>query len=115
MEEKAGKKPQQTPESTPKETGAEISPELRQTHKETEAEQMDRRHKIIAQRAEKKAIDALAQILPEDMSANEARQLLKTAQDIERKLTDGKRDPEKQREDVQALLDSVWKSAKTQA
>lgn len=114
MEENENRK-QTTANNNPKETDEEISPELRQMHKETEAEQMDRRHKIIAQRAEKKAIEALAQIAPEDMSTNEARQLLKTAQDIERKLTEGRRDPEKQREEVQKLLASVWKSAKTQA
>lgn len=83
-----------------------------ETHKETDAEQMDRRHKFIAQRAQKKAIEALAQIAPEDMTATEARQLLKTAQDIERKSTQKTRDPEKQREEVQALFERVWEAAK---
>lgn len=100
------------PESTPKETGAEISQESPTAHKESEAEQMDRRHKFIAQRAQKKAIDALAQIAPEDMTATEARQLLKTAQDIERKSTQKTRDAEKQREEVQALFTRVWEAAK---
>ena len=105
---------QRTAEHTPDETPAEISPESPQTHKETPGEQMDRRHRYVAQRAQKKAIDALAMIAPEDMTANEARQLLKTAQDIERRITEGHRDPDTQREDVQALLASVWKAAKTQ-
>ena len=97
---------------TPDNTATEINADAPQTHKETQAEAMDRRHKIIAQQAQKKAIDALAQIAPEDMTANEARQLLKTAQDIERQITEGRRDPDRQREDVQALLTSVWTAAK---
>lgn len=112
MDENAGKTPQQTAERTPEETGAEISLVSRQTREKLEAEQMDRRHKIIAQRAEKKAIDALAQIAPEDMSANEARQLLKTAQEIEQKITTQRRNPDKQREEVQALFSQVWNAAK---
>lgn len=94
------------------ETAAEIAQDCAQTHKETDAEQMDRRHKKIAQNAQKKAIDALAMLAPEDMTANEARQLLKTAQDIERRITEGRRDPDAQREAVQALLASVWTAAK---
>lgn len=73
--------------------------------------QMNARHKRIAQNAQRKAIDALAMLAPEDMTANEARQLLKTAQDIERRITESRRDPDRQREDVQALLASVWTAA----
>ena len=102
----------QTADHTPNETAPEISADLTQTHKETPAELMDRRHKRVAQNAQKKAIDALAMLAPEDMTANEARQLLKTAQDIERRITEERRDPDRQREDVQALLASVWEAAK---
>ena len=105
------KETQLTADDTPNKTDAEINAEPPQTHKETPTELMDRRHKRIAQNAQKKAIDALAQIAPEDMTATEARQLLKTAQDIERRITEGRRDPDRQREDVQALLASVWAAA----
>lgn len=98
---------QHTPEKTDVEINADSS-----THKETLAEQMDMRHRRIAQNAQKKAIDALAQIAPEDMTANEARQLLKTAQDIERRITEKRRDADQQRDDVQQLMASVWKAAK---
>ena len=81
-------------------------------HKEQPAEGMDARHRRIALNAQKKAISALAQLAPEDMTANEARQLLKTAQDIERRITEGHRDPERQRDEVQRLLASVWEAAK---
>lgn len=101
-------------DNTPAKTGAEISTETPTAHKEEPAEIMNRVHRRIAQNAQKKAIEALAQLAPEDMTANEARQLLKTAQDIERRITEGHRDPETQRAEVQALLASVWKAAKTQ-
>jgi uncharacterized protein YifN (PemK superfamily) len=94
-------------------TSEENTTEIAEAHKDTAAEAMDRRHKRIAQNAQKKAIDALAQLAPEDMTANEARQLLKTAQDIERKIT--RRDPDRQREDVQTLLANVWEAAKRQS
>lgn len=110
MAEKETKR--QQAEDTPDETAPEINAEVPQTHKETQAEAMDRRHKRIAQSAQKKAIEALAMLAPEGMTANEARQLLKTAQDIERRITEGRRDPDRQREDVQALLASVWDAAK---
>ena len=77
-----------------------------------DVQSMNARHKRTAQNAQKKAIDALAMLAPEDMTANEARQLLKTAQDIERRITEGRREPERQREDVQALFESVWTAAK---
>lgn len=99
-------------DNTPNKPDAEKSAEEPQTHKETPAELMDRRHKRVAQNAQKKAIDALAQIDPADMSANEARQLLKTAQDIERRITEGRRDADAQRDEVQRLLASVWEAAK---
>ena len=102
----------QTADHTPNETAPEISADLTQTHRETQADIMNRVHRRIAQNAQKKAVEALAQIAPEDMTANEARQLLKTAQDIERRITEGRRDPDRQREDVQALLASVWEAAK---
>ena len=111
MKEDAGHNPQ-TADHTPDETAQEINADAPQTHKETPGEQMDRRHKRIAQNAQKKAIDALAQMAPEGMTATEARLLLKTAQDIERRITEQRRDPDRQREDVQALLASVWEAAK---
>jgi hypothetical protein len=110
METDAGKNPRA--DHTWDETAPEIGQESPQIHKETPTDMMDRRHRNIAQRAQKKAIDALARIDPEDMTANEARQLLKTAQDIERRVTEGHRDPDRQREDVKALLASVWEAAK---
>lgn len=109
----AGQNPH-TADNTPGETAPEIHAEAPETHKETTADTMDRRHKIIAQRAQQKAITALAQIAPEEMTANEARQLLKTAQDIERRITEGHRDPERQRAEVQRLFASVWEAAKRQ-
>lgn len=111
MTEDAGRSPQ-TAEHTPDKTAQEITADAPQTHKETQADMMNRVHRRIAQNAQKKAIEALAQIAPEDMTANEARQLLKTAQDIERRITEQRRDPDRQREDVQALLASVWEAAK---
>ena len=111
MTEDAGRSPQ-TAEHTQDRTAQEITADAPQAYKETQAEAMDRRHKRIAQNAQKKAIDALAQIAPEDMTANEARQLLKTAQDIERRITEQRRDPDRQRKEVQALLASVWDTAK---
>lgn len=106
--------PPQTADNTPGETAPEIHAEAPQTHKEPTADRWPSRHKLIAQRAQQKAIAALAQIAPEDMTANEARQLLKTAQDIERRITEGHRDPERQREEVQRLFASVWEAAKRQ-
>lgn len=108
MKEDAGQN-QQKPDHNPEKAAAEISQDL---HKETQADQMDRRHKMVAQRVQQKAISALAALAPEDMTANEARQLLKTAQDIERRITEHRRDPDRQREDVQALFESVWEAAK---
>ena len=99
-------------EDSAEEKAAEKGEERPQAHKETQAELMNARHKRIAQNAQKKAIDALAALAPEDMTANEARQLLKTAQDIERRIIEGRRDPDRQREDVQRLLASVWETAK---
>lgn len=103
---------QQAADNTTEETAPEISADLPQTHEETTPTQMDRRHKYVAVRVQKKAIEALARLAPEDMTANEARQLLKTAQDIERRITEGRRDADKQRDEVQALLASVWAAAK---
>lgn len=111
MRETKGQEPT-TAQHTPDEIPDEINADQPQAHKETPAEAMDRRHKKIAQNAQKKAIDALAQLAPEDLKANEARLLLKTAQDIERQITEGRRDAETQREDVQRLLASVWEAAK---
>lgn len=101
-----------TAQHTPEKTDVEINADSSLTHKETLAERMDMRHRRIAQNAQKKAIDALAQIAPEDMTANEARQLLKTAQDIERRITEKRRDADQQRDDVQQLMASVWEAAK---
>lgn len=111
MKKDAGQTPQ-TADHTPEKTDAEINVELPQTHEEPTPAQMDRRHKYVAVRVQKKAIEALARLAPEDMTANEARQLLKTAQDIERRITEGRRDADKQRDEVQALLASVWAAAK---